>query len=105
MGVAGIERDVNPAGVLVLVNNLLPVLAAVGRAEDATLGVRPKRMTQGSDKDDIGILGVNDPLADGSGIGQTCVLPGLAAIRRLVNAVAMRNVSPDAGLARPHIND
>src|SRR5262249_11435381 len=38
--VSGIEREVDGARVLVLVENLLPALAAVGRAEDAALRVR-----------------------------------------------------------------
>src|ERR1700709_673516 len=40
LGVAGLESEVDGAGVLVLVEDLLPALAAVARAEDAALGAR-----------------------------------------------------------------
>ncbi len=49
--------------------------------------------------------GIDDHFADRAGVAQADVLPGLAAIERLVNPVAVRNVSAKASFARAHVND
>ena len=105
VGIMRIEGDVDAARVFVFVENFLPGLAAVGGAEDAALGVRAVRMAESRDESDVGIGGIDNDFADGARIVQANVLPGLAAVERLVNAVAVRNVAANAGFAGPHIKD
>ena len=100
-----IEGYIDAAGVFVFVENLLPCLSAVGRAEDAAFGVRPVGMPQGRDEGDIGIRRINNDLADRARIVQANVLPGLAAVQRLVDTIAVRDVAANAGFARPHVQD
>jgi hypothetical protein len=44
VGIVWIKSDVDAAGVLIFIENLLPVLAAVDRAENTTLGIGPVGM-------------------------------------------------------------
>ncbi len=99
-----IEGHVDASGILILIKNFFPGLAAIERAKNAAFGVRPVGMAEGRHKNDVWIVGIDDDFADGAGIAQANVLPGLARVERLVNAVAMRNVAADAGFARAHVN-
>ncbi len=103
VGIMRIESHVDAASVFVLVQNFLPGLTAVGRAEDAALRVRTIGMAEGRNKCNVRIRGIHDDFADGARVAQSHVLPGLAAIQRLVHAVAVRDVAANAGLARPHV--
>src|SRR5215469_11519520 len=94
-----IESYIDSAGILVFIKNLLPGLAAIERAEDAPLRVGSIGMAECRDKRDIRIRWIDDDFANGSRIVQTDVLPRLAAVERLVHAVAVRDVSANAGLA------
>ena len=62
-------------------------------------------MAQGGDKSGVRIFGVDDDCADMLGIPQANVLPGFAAINRLVYPVAIRHIAANAGLTRTHVND
>ena len=90
---------------IVFVQNLVPGLTAVASTKDAALGVRAVSVPESGDKCDIRILGINDDRADVLGVPQANVLPGFAAIDRLVYAVAIRHIAANAGLTRTHVND
>jgi hypothetical protein len=75
-----IENDIDRACVFVFVKNLRPGLAAVGRAEDAALRVRPVGVSDCGDEDDVGIIGIDDEGADMAGVAQADVAPVAAAI-------------------------
>src|SRR3989441_11976954 len=91
--VVRIEADIDRAGLLVLVEDLAPGLAAVGGAEHAALGVGAEGMAEGRDENDIGILRVDDQRADLAGVPEAGVAPGPAAADRLVDAIAVRHVA------------
>src|SRR5271167_5070988 len=58
--VAGIERDIDSARVLVFVQDLFPSLASVGGTKDPPLGVWAERMAQRRDIGDVGVLGIDN---------------------------------------------
>src|SRR5262249_29965353 len=62
--VAGTEREVDRARVVVPVQHLLPRLAAVLGAEDAALRARPVRMPERRDEDAVRVLRVDQDAAD-----------------------------------------
>src|SRR5512132_2769459 len=88
-GVIGVEDDVDGARVLVLVENLLPRLAAVGGAEDAAFRVRAEGVADRRDQHDVRITRVDDDRADLARVLQPDVVPGLAAVGRFIYAVAV----------------
>src|SRR5579862_10018921 len=91
--------NVDRASVLVLEKNLLPILAAIRCAEDATLRIWPVSMSQRGHESDVGILRIDDHLADNPAVAQSNIFPRFAAIERLVDSIDLRNVSPNACLA------
>src|SRR4051812_49344957 len=103
IGVMRIEGHVDATGVFVLVEHLLPGLATVGSAENATFRVWPEGMAQSRDKRDVRIVGIDDDLPDRARVAQTDVLPCLATVESLVNSIAVRNIAANAGLARAHV--
>src|SRR5438874_10036570 len=103
--VVRIEADIDRAGLLVLVEDLAPGLAAVGAAEHAALGVGAEGMAEGRDQNDIGILRVDDQGADLAGVPEADVAPGLAAVDRLVDAIAVRHVAARGRLPGADIDD
>ena len=104
VGVRGIDGDVGRAGVAVLLQDLLPRLAAVARAVDAALGVRAERVAEHRRERDVGVLRVHDHRADLPFLLPD-VRPGLAGVGRLVDAVAGRDVAADVGLAGADVDD
>jgi len=78
--VARIERQGHRAGVLVLVQHLLPDLAAVDRAEHAPLGVRPVRVAEHGDEGPVLVLRVDDHGGDLLAVAEAGIGPGLAAV-------------------------
>src|SRR5262249_55876440 len=102
--VARVEADVDGAGVGVLAEHLLPGLAAVGGAVDAALGVGAEGVAQDRGVGDVGVMRVDDELADLPGLPPD-VLPGLAAVGALVEAVAGGDVAADVGLAGADVDD
>src|SRR5205807_5087275 len=103
--IAGIECQIDRAGVLVLVQNLLPGGAAVQRAKDATLGIRAIGVSQSRNQHPVGIPGINDDCANLLGVTQAQMLPALSAIGGFVDAVAYGKIWPPQTLAAAHIND
>src|SRR5690606_9480297 len=99
-------RNVVAAGVLALPENPLPRGAAVLAAEEAALLVWTKGVAERRHIDEIGILRVNLDLADVAGVAEAEVSPGLAAVGRLVDAVAVGHLVPDrrfAGTGVDHV--
>src|SRR5260370_21750602 len=88
VGVVGIKHTVNGAGFVVLEQDLLPRGAAIGSAEDPALVIRPVGVAQGRDKNNVRVLGINYNRANGQRIFYSDVLPTLAAIQRVVDAIA-----------------
>ena len=87
-----------------LIEDLVPRLAAIGGAENATFGVWTEGMTESGHKDDIGIVRIHDHLADRARILQADVLPGFTGVHRLPDAVTLRDVAANAGFAGSDIN-
>ncbi len=79
-GISGIEYHINRAGIVVLVEDLLPGFATVGRAENTPLSIRPPGMTQSCDQHNVRIARVDDDGADVARVLQTYVLPGQACV-------------------------
>jgi len=73
-------------------------LAAVPRAVDAALGVGAEGVPQDGGVGDVGIGRVDDQRADLTLLFPD-VLPGLAGVQRLVDAVTRADVAADVGLA------
>src|SRR5262249_42458733 len=93
------------AGLLVDVEDLLPVLAAVGRLENAAVLAVAVQPAERADVDDVRVLGVNGDAADLEGLRQTHVLPSLAAVGGLVDAVAVGDGVARVVLAGPDPDD
>src|SRR5262249_7613320 len=89
VGVPGVHLHVDDAGVLVGVEDLGRGRAAVGGLEQAALGVGAVEPAEGADVDDVGVGGVNGDAADLESLFEAHVLPGLAAVGGLVDAVAV----------------
>src|SRR5262249_41574055 len=87
----GVAR-VRGAGPFVLLQHLLPGLTAVFGAVDAALRVGAEGVAEDGGEGDVGIAGVDDHGAD---LPLLCpdVGPGLAAVDRLVDAVAGPHVA------------
>ena len=62
-------------------------------------------MAEGGDERDIGIARIDDDFADGARVAQADVLPGLAAVHGLVDAVALRDVAAQAGFSRADVQN
>ncbi len=89
--VPGIDDQVRRADrpfTVLHVERLGPCLAAVGRLEDAPLGVPGVEVTEGGDVHRVGELRIDDDAADVVRVLQPHVRPGLAAVGRLVDTVA-----------------
>src|SRR3954465_11742442 len=97
VGVFRIEDNVDSATLIVDVQNFLPSLAAIAGPENPPLGIGSVGVSQRGDESDVGIFGMDDHGSDVARVVQSNVLPVLAAIEALVNAVAIRNVAADAG--------
>src|SRR5205823_9623085 len=62
-GIMWVEGHIDPAAVFVLVQDFLPRLAAIGGTEYAAFRVGTVGVAQGSDKNHIRVLRVDDYLA------------------------------------------
>src|SRR5690348_15970005 len=99
-----IEGEIDGSGLVVFEENLLPGLAAIAGFEDAARFVGAIRVAHRRDIEHIRICGVHNDSSDVPGVLEADVIPGLAAVQRLVHAVAVRNISPPAGLAGAHVD-
>ena len=85
---AGLEHDVADAGVVADVEDARPGRAAVGRLVEAALAARGPQRPLRRDVDDVRVARIDEDLADVLGVLEPHVLPGLAGVGRLVDAVA-----------------
>ena len=104
VGVAGIEDEVDGAGFVALVEDLLPSLAAVGGTEDAALFIGAGHVAERGDVDDVGILRMDADAADLLGVGESDVFPGAAGVGRFVDTVAVRGIAADAAFAHAGVD-
>src|SRR6185295_12882056 len=95
VGVARVHHHVGDAGVLADRQHLLPGLAAVGGLVEAAVAARRPQRALGRHVDGVRVAGIDEDLADVLGTLEPDVLPTLAAVDRLVDAVAVG----DAALA------
>ena len=86
--VGRIHDELGGAGVVIDEEDTLPVQPAVGRLEDAAFAARRPQIAERRDVDDIEVHGIDDDARDLLAGAQPHVAPRLAAIRRLVDAVA-----------------
>ena len=105
VGIMRIENDIDRAGVLILAQHLLPGRATIGRAIDSALLVRPKSVSDRGDENDVWIFRVNDDRSDMAAVLQTDMAPVSSSIDRLINAVAVGDVSAQGRFARADIDD
>ncbi len=104
-GVARVEGEVDRARLVAREEDLLPAAAAVPGAEDPALPVGSERVAERGDVHQVGVAGVDADLADVTAVGQPHVRPRLAAVGRLVDAVAVGDVDPDGRLPRSRVDD
>src|SRR5581483_980100 len=105
VGVVGVEGDVDRACLVVLVEDLLPALAAVARAEDAAFGVGAVSMAERGHEDHVGVARIHNEAADVARVAESDVLPGLSTVLRLVHAIAVADVAANAGLPGANVDD
>src|SRR5205823_3727153 len=86
---ARLHLQIDYARAVVDVEDSTPGLAPVRRLVDAALLIGSIKPAEGADIHDVRILGVDDDAADLVRLLESHVLPGLAAVGRLVNAVAV----------------
>src|SRR5579871_1424138 len=100
-----IEGQVDGAGMLVLVEDFLPGLAAVRRAEDTALRVRAVGMPEHGDEESVWVPRIDQDRGDLLSLAKSEMAPGFSAIRALVDSVADGEVGALQALAAPHIDD
>ncbi len=103
VGILRIDREIDRAGLVVAEEGLLPGLAAVDTLEDAAFGAGCAVLAERCDEDDVRVRWMDADLRDRLRVGEADVGPGLAGIRRPVDAVPRHDVAADAGL--PHADE
>ena len=104
-GLVGVEGHIDRPGVGVLVQHAGPALAPVDGAKHAALGVGSERVADRGHQHDVGVGRVDDQGPDLAGILQADAGPGLAAVDRLVDAVAPGDVAAQGALAGADVED
>jgi hypothetical protein len=89
--VAGVEPHLGESGVVGDVEDALPGCAAVGGLVDTAVAAGSPQGPHGRDVDDVGVLRMHLDAADVLGFTEPHVLPRLAAVHALVDAVAERH--------------
>ena len=105
LGIARVEGEIDGAGVFVLVEHLLPGLAAVGGAEDAALRVGAVGVAEHGDEEAVGIVRVDEDGGNLLAVAQAEVAPGLAGVGRFVHAVADGEVGALQAFAAADVDD
>src|SRR5581483_592465 len=100
-----VESKIDRPRITVTVQDSLPSLAAISCSKDSALLIGAKRMAERGDQHDLRVAGIHDDGADLPGVVQTHMLPGLARINRLVDAIAVGDVASRASLTGPHIEN
>src|SRR6185437_4221545 len=86
-----IDLEIGDAVLVIDVEGLGPRLTAVRSHEHTALLVWTKSMSERADVNDVGVLRIDDDGGDVFGVFEAHVLPRLATVSRLVNAVAERD--------------
>ena len=84
-----VEHDVNGAGVVIFIENFLPVLAAIQRPIHAAIRIGSIGVPKSGHVDDVRVARVNDKRADMLGTLQADVCPGLPAIGGFINSISV----------------
>ena len=100
-----VEDEVDGAGVLIHVQDLPPVAAAVEAAVDAPLLACVPQVSAGRHVDDVGVARMDLHLGDVPGGLQSQVLPALPAVVAAVDAVAPRGALPVVLLPCARVHD
>ena len=87
---------VDDSGVLIDIQNVLPGLAAIDAAVHAALGVWPPKSAEGAYEDDVWVSGIDVDFADVARLSEPHVLPGLAAVGGVIDAIAPGDRVPAA---------
>ena len=104
-GLSRIHRHVDEAGVLVDELRVGPGAAAVRRLVEPALLARAPQAPERRDVDHVRAARVHHHAADVVRLREAHVLPGLAAVERLVDAVAPGGRLAVVGLAGPRVED
>src|SRR5262245_8501000 len=99
VGAARLKLNIDDAGLVVDVEDLLPGLAAIDGLEQAAFFAGTPQPSERADIHDVGVGGIDRDLADLERVPQSHVRPRLAAIAGLVDAIAPRNAVAGVGLA------
>ncbi len=100
-----VHRDVVRTRPVALAQHEVPRLAAILRAIDTALRVRPPGVAEGRDIDDVRVLRMDADFADMAGRGEAHIAPRLAAVGGLIDAIPMRDITANRRLAHPRIDD
>src|ERR1700730_3369884 len=100
-----IENNVDAAGVLILTQYFGPRLSAISRSKNSTLRIRPKRMTESGDQNNVGISWIDNQRTDLPRIFQTDVFPRFPGIDRFVNTDPAGGISANCPFARARVHD
>ncbi len=105
VGVMPVEDEVDRAGRVVDVEDLLPGLAAIDRLEHPALFVRRPEVAHRRDVDDLGIGRMDQDAGHVVRVLQAHLLPGLPGVRGLVDAVTRVGDPHARRVARAHPHD
>src|SRR5262249_37963521 len=89
LGISRVHAKIYDAGLVIDVEDLFPGLAAIGSLEEPPFLVATVEPAQGPDVDDVRIFGMNADAANLKCSLQPLVSPGLAAVGRLIDAIAV----------------
>ena len=105
VGIRGVEDEVDRPRVLVPVQDLLPRRAAIARPVDAACLARAPRVAERGHPGDVGVLRMYAHPGDLERLREPEVPPARAPVVGAVDAVAVRGVAADAGLAHADVDD
>src|SRR5215470_12942307 len=89
VGIVRIKHYIDGAGFVVFEQNLLPGGATIRAAKYPALFIGSVGMTERGNKDDIRIPGINDQSANMARVFQANIFPGVSAVKRFVNSIAV----------------
>ena len=100
-----VHDEIARPGHLAAEEHLLPGCAAVFRAVDAAFLVRPVRVAERRDIDEIGIARMDADFGDVPRLREAEMRPRLARVGGLVDAIAMRDIATNRDFAHTDIDD
>ena len=103
--VAGVERNVERAGVLVAVEHFRPRIAAIGGAEDSTFRIRPVWMPEYGREHAIRIARIDDECGNLLTITKAEMRPVRTAVHGFVDAISRRQVGTLQSFTATDVND